>query len=61
MPDPLNVIVDTSHHNGSVNFAKAKTDGILGVIHPSGNPSGCNRRLLFATSLLGFLKLTRGS
>jgi len=32
MPDPLNVVVDISHHNGNVNLAKAKGDGILGVI-----------------------------
>jgi len=32
MPDPLNVVVDTSHHNGNVNFQKAKDSGILGVI-----------------------------
>jgi len=30
----LNAIVDISHHNGSkLDFAKAKADGILGVIH----------------------------
>jgi lysozyme len=33
MPDPLNVVIDISHHNGNVNLAKAKGDGILGVIH----------------------------
>src|SRR5262249_3660704 len=32
MPEPLNVVVDISHHNGNVNLAKAKADGILGVI-----------------------------
>ena len=32
MPDPLNVVIDISHHNGNVNLAKAKEDGILGVI-----------------------------
>jgi lysozyme len=32
MPDPLNVVVDVSHHNGNVNFAKANDAGILGVI-----------------------------
>src|SRR5260370_13402308 len=32
MPDPLNVVVDISHHNGNVNLAKAKEDRILGVI-----------------------------
>src|SRR5262245_16850216 len=33
MPEPLNVVIDISHHNGNVNLAKAKQDGILGVIH----------------------------
>src|SRR5262245_47449366 len=32
MADPLNVVVDVSHHNGSVNFARAKNDGIVGII-----------------------------
>ncbi|HKV39210.1 MAG TPA: glycoside hydrolase family 25 protein [Blastocatellia bacterium] len=32
MPD-LNVVVDISHHNGEVDLDKAKTAGILGVIH----------------------------
>ncbi len=32
MPDPLNVIIDISHHNSSVNLNKAKEDGIVGVI-----------------------------
>jgi GH25 family lysozyme M1 (1,4-beta-N-acetylmuramidase) len=30
--DPLNGIIDISHHNGNVNLAKAKEDGILGII-----------------------------
>jgi len=25
MPDTLNVVVDTSHHNGNINFKKQKT------------------------------------
>ena len=29
----LNVVVDISHHNGNVNLAQAKADGILAVIH----------------------------
>lgn len=29
----LNVVVDLSHHNGSVDFIQAQGDGILGVIH----------------------------
>ena len=33
MPDPLNAVVDLSHHNGNVNLQQAKTDGIIGVIH----------------------------
>ncbi len=32
MPE-LNVVVDLSHHNSEVSFAKAKKAGILGVIH----------------------------
>jgi lysozyme len=32
MPGILNAVVDISHHNGTVNLVKAKTDGILGVI-----------------------------
>lgn len=33
MADPLNVVIDISHHNGNVNLAKAASDGgILGVI-----------------------------
>jgi lysozyme len=32
MPTPLNAVVDISHHNGNVNFAKAKEAGIIGVI-----------------------------
>jgi lysozyme len=32
MADPLNVVIDISHHNGNVNLNKAKEDGIVGVI-----------------------------
>ncbi|MCA1629271.1 MAG: glycoside hydrolase family 25 protein [Acidobacteria bacterium] len=32
MAEPLNVVIDISHHNGNVNLDKAKADGILGVI-----------------------------
>jgi lysozyme len=32
MSKPLNVVIDISHHDGNVNLAKAKEDGILGVI-----------------------------
>jgi lysozyme len=33
MPDPLNAVVDISHHNGNVNLQLAEADGIVGVIH----------------------------
>lgn len=33
MPDPLNAVVDLSHHNGNVDLQAAKGDGIVGVIH----------------------------
>ena len=33
MGDPLNVIVDLSHHNGNVDLAQAQAAGIVGVIH----------------------------
>ena len=33
MPDPLNAVVDLSHHNGTVDLQQAKGDGIIGVIH----------------------------
>lgn len=33
MPDPLNAVVDISHHNGNVDLQAAKNDGIIGVIH----------------------------
>lgn len=32
MADPINVVVDISHHNGNVNLTKAKDAGIVGVI-----------------------------
>jgi lysozyme len=32
MPEPLNVVVDISHHNGNVNLTKARDAGIIGVI-----------------------------
>jgi lysozyme len=32
MADPINAVIDISHHNGNVNLDKAKADGILGVI-----------------------------
>ncbi len=33
MTDPLNAVVDISHHNGNIDLQKAKADGIIGVIH----------------------------
>ena len=33
MPEPLNVIIDISHHNANPNFQEAKAAGIVGVIH----------------------------
>jgi lysozyme len=34
MAEPLNVVIDISHHNGAnLNFVQAKQDGIVGVIH----------------------------
>ncbi|HMC16892.1 MAG TPA: glycoside hydrolase family 25 protein [Albitalea sp.] len=33
MAEPLNVVVDLSHHNASVDFGKLKADGIVGVIY----------------------------
>jgi lysozyme len=32
MAEPINVVVDISHHNGSVDLQKAKTNGLVGVI-----------------------------
>lgn len=41
MANPLNAVIDISHHNGgSLNFAKAKEDGILGVIHKASQGQG---------------------
>jgi GH25 family lysozyme M1 (1,4-beta-N-acetylmuramidase) len=33
MPDPLNVVIDISHHNANPDFQQAKAAGIVGVIH----------------------------
>ena len=33
MSELINVVVDLSHHNGKPDFAQAKADGIIGVIH----------------------------
>ena len=33
MPPGLNCVIDLSHHNGSVDFARIAAAGVLGVIH----------------------------
>lgn len=33
MATPIHVVIDLSHHNERVDFAKVKADGIVGVIH----------------------------
>jgi len=33
MADALNVVIDLSHHNDKVDFAKIAADGIVGIIH----------------------------
>lgn len=33
MPDPINVVVDLSHHNAVVDFKKLKAGGIVAVFH----------------------------
>jgi GH25 family lysozyme M1 (1,4-beta-N-acetylmuramidase) len=33
MPDPLNAIVDISHHNDNPDFVQAAAAGVVGVIH----------------------------
>ena len=33
MPPGLNVVIDLSHHNNNVDFAKVVAAGVLGVIH----------------------------
>jgi len=40
MPDPLNVSVDLSHHNGNVDLAQAQAAGIVGVIHKATQGTG---------------------
>lgn len=40
MADPLNVIVDLSHHNGNVDLAQAKAAGIVGVLHKATQGTG---------------------
>lgn len=56
----INSVIDVSHHNGSnLDFAKAKGDGIVGVIHKAsqgttgGDPMyGANRKKAAAAGLL---------
>ena len=56
----INAVVDISHHNGTkIDFAKAKADGIIGVIHKAsqgqagGDPMyGANRAKATAAGLL---------
>ncbi|PYP84701.1 MAG: glycoside hydrolase [Blastocatellia bacterium AA13] len=33
MGEPINVVIDVSHHNGEVDFQQAAAAGIVGVIH----------------------------
>ncbi|HYE28597.1 MAG TPA: glycoside hydrolase family 25 protein [Allosphingosinicella sp.] len=57
---PINAVIDISHHNGpSLDFKKAKADGILGVIHKAsqgqagGDPMyDANRKKATAAGLL---------
>jgi lysozyme len=32
MPEPVNAVVDLSHHNGNVNLKKAQESGLVGII-----------------------------
>jgi lysozyme len=36
----INVVIDISHHNGNVDLARAKQDGIVGVIHKATQGTG---------------------
>jgi GH25 family lysozyme M1 (1,4-beta-N-acetylmuramidase) len=40
MDDPLNVVIDISHHNGNVDLQHAAASGILGVIQKATQGSG---------------------
>ena len=33
MSDPINVVIDISHHNGNPDFQQAAAAGIVGAIH----------------------------
>jgi lysozyme len=39
MAQPINVVIDISHHQQSVDFARVKADGIVGVIHKASEGS----------------------
>lgn len=40
MADPLNVVIDISHHNGNPDFQQAAAAGIVGVIHKATQCTG---------------------
>ena len=40
MAEPINVVVDLSHHNTSVDFKKLKAGGVVGVIHKATEGTG---------------------
>jgi len=46
MAEPLNVVVDISHHNGNPDFAQAAAAGIVGVIHKATQGAHTNTRCL---------------
>ena len=40
MAEPINVVVDLSHHNANVDFKKLRAGGIVGVIHKATQGTG---------------------
>ena len=40
MAQPINVVVDISHHNGNIDLNQAKQAGIVGVIHKATQGTG---------------------
>ena len=40
MAGPINVVVDLSHHNASVDFKKLRAGGVVGVIHKATQGTG---------------------
>ena len=48
MAEPLNVIVDLSHHNGNVDLAQAQAAGIVGVVHKATQGTGYTDPLYLA-------------